>query len=255
MSKNILENIFHKKNKQGKKTIMPFLPAGYPNKKKFWDYIKEMDECGADIIEIGVPFSDPVADGPVVEKASNIALENGVNLEWILEGLNKNKKDLSCEVVLMGYCNPFFKYGFEKLAKGLKESGASGIIIADLPLEESIPIKPIFDSHNISLIYLVGLNTYSIRLEKYSKLTSGFVYFVSVLGTTGARDRLPEELKQKLKSAREIFDLPLAIGFGIKSPSQLIEINPYIDGIVFGSSIIEHITNGKDIKEFFKVWI
>ncbi len=118
-------------------------------------------------------------------------------------------------------------------------------------MEESIPIKPIFDSHNISLIYLVGLNTYSIRLEKYSKLTSGFVYFVSVLGTTGARDRLPEELKQKLKSAREIFDLPLAIGFGIKSPSQLIEINPYIDGIVFGSSIIEHITNGKDIKEFF----
>ena len=255
MSLNKFEKIFQNKQKKGKKAIMPFLPAGYPEKKKFWEYIREMDQLGADIIEIGVPFSDPVADGPVVEKASNVALKNGVNLKWIIDTLKEHKSSLDCEIVLMGYCNPFFKYGYEKLAKDMRNAGVSGIIIADLPLEESIKIKPIFDACDISLIYLVGLNTSKQRLEKYAKLASGFVYFVSVLGTTGARDKLPEELKEKLKLARDIFDLPISIGFGIKSPSQVREIEAYIDGIVFGSSVIQHINKGKDIKDFFKSWI
>lgn len=251
---NVLEEVFYKKQKMGKKALMPFLPGGYPNKETFIKYIQEMDKF-CDIIEIGVPFSDPVADGPVVEKASNIALENGINLEWIFDTLNDFKGKLQSKIVLMGYCNPFFKYGWENVAKDAKDAGVSGIIVADLPLEESNEIREMLNRYNVSLIYLVGLNTSKERMEKYSKVSSGFVYFVSVLGTTGVRDRLPEELVDKLREAREIFSTPIAIGFGIKSPEQINEIKGYVDGVVFGSSLINHIDNDKDIESFFHSWM
>ncbi len=252
--KNPLETLFKKNKDLDKKTLIPFLPAGYPDKEKFWQYIHQMDHLGADIIEIGVPFSDPVADGPVVEKASNVSLKNGINLRWILKELKEHKKDISAEIVLMGYCNPFFKFGWENLALEAKEAGVSGIIIADLPIEESFEIQEILKEQNISLIYLIGLNTSKERLKKYAKRATGFVYFVSVLGTTGTRDVLPPELKEKLKIARDIFPIPMAIGFGIKSPKQLEGIGGFIDGVVFGSSLIKHIDSKKDIGEFFEMW-
>ncbi len=254
MSVNSLEALFIQKRQLGKKCLIPFLPGGYPDKKKFWELLFSMDRCGADIIEIGVPFSDPVADGPVVEKASNICLENNISLSWILDELKSNRDKLNSEIVLMGYCNPFFKYGWEKLAKDAKKAGVSGIIVADLPLEESMDIRTLLTEHHISLIYLIGLNTSLHRMEKYAKVAQGFVYFVSVLGTTGARDNLPKELQDKLIEAKKIFPKPLAIGFGIKSPSQTKEIEQWVDGIVFGSSLIEHIDRYKEVETFFNNW-
>ncbi len=249
-----LEDRFKEKNLQGKKALIPFLPAGYPSLDRFWDYIYEMDRLGADIIEIGVPFSDPVADGEVVERASNVALENGVNLKWILKELKKRREDLGCGIVLMGYCNPFFKYGWEKLAEEASEAGVNGIIIADMPLEESLDLRVMLQKKGISLIYLVGLNTSLERMRLYSEKILGFVYFVSVLGITGARDRFPLKLKTKLKEARKLFSSPLALGFGIKEPSQLKEIDKWLDGVVFGSALIQHINKRGEIKSFFEKW-
>ncbi len=250
---NVLEEVFYKKRESGKKALMPFLPAGYPDKESFVKYIEEMDRF-SDIIEIGVPFSDPVADGPVVEKASNIALENGVNLPWIFDTLKYLKGRVKSKIVLMGYCNPFFKYGWEKVAEDAKDAGVVGIIVADLPLEESDEIRKILRAHDINLIYLVGLNTSNERMKRYADVCSGFVYFVSVLGTTGMREKLPDELIDKIKQARQIFSIPIAIGFGIKSPKQIEDIYEFIDGVVFGSALINHIDEKKDVKGFFELW-
>jgi len=254
MSINSLEQKFRQNTEKGRKTLIPFLPGGYPTKEKFWEYILAMDRLGADIIEIGVPFSDPVADGEVVERASNVCLKNGINLVWILNSLKHHRKKLSSEIVLMGYCNPFYKYGWEKLAKDASSAGVSGIIVADLPLEESENINSSLKSYGISLVYLIGLNTSLERMNKYASVSTGFVYFVSVLGTTGAREKLPEELKEKIRLAREVFSQPIALGFGIKEPSQLREIKDWIDGIVFGSSLIQHIDDKAEVESFFKKW-
>ncbi len=255
MSRGCLEDRFRQKNITGKKALIPFLPGGYPSLERFWDYIYEMDRCGADIIEIGVPFSDPVADGEVVERASNVCLSNGVTLGWILEELEKRRAELSCAIVLMGYCNPFFKYGWERFAQHASGAGVDGVIVADLPLEESEGIREVLHKRDISLIYLIGLNTSDERMELYSRVEEGFVYFVSVLGTTGARDRLPLELRKKIARARQIFSCPISLGFGIKDPSQLKDIAPYINGIVFGSSLIQHIDETGEVESFFKKWI
>ncbi len=248
------EGVFKKKAQDGKKAIIPFLPGGYPSLERFWDYIVEMDECGADIIEIGVPFSDPVADGEVVERASNVALSNGVSLGWILEGLSRVRERISTPVVLMGYCNPFFRYRWERFARDAAGAGVDGVIVADLPLEESSEIEEILLAEGIELIYLIGLNTSTERMQMYASHSRGFVYFVSVLGTTGIRESLPAELQERLTRAREIFSCPISLGFGISSPSQLGPIASLIDGIVFGSALIRHLDEKGEIRSFFERW-
>ncbi len=239
-------------NKAGRVGLIPFLPAGYPNKERFFDEIKELDQGGADIIEIGMPFSDPVADGPTVERASLKCLDMGVNLSWILDELAQRRFDAG--LVLMGYLNPVLQYGLEKFAKDAAKAKICGIIIADLSLEEALPLKTALCAENISLIPLVGLNTPKERMELYAKDATGFAYFVSVLGTTGARAALPDEIKKKLSLAREVFDIPIALGFGLKHPDQLKELDGLVDAAVFGSSLIDFIDEGGSSAKFMERW-
>ncbi len=239
-------------NKAGRVGLIPFLPAGYPNKERFFDELKELDQNGADIIEIGMPFSDPVADGPTVERASLKCLEMGVNLTWILGELKKRHFDAG--LVLMGYLNPVLQYGLEKFAQDAAKAKVSGVIIADLSIEESGPLKDALNAENISLIPLVGLNTPQKRMELYAKDATGFAYFVSVLGTTGARAALPDEIKTKLSLARKVFDIPVALGFGLKHPDQLKELDGLVDAAVFGSSLIDFIDKGGSSAGFMERW-
>ncbi|MDY7000386.1 MAG: tryptophan synthase subunit alpha [Thermodesulfobacteriota bacterium] len=234
--------------------MIPFLPAGFPDKNRFWDELLELDKSGADIIEIGVPFSDPVADGPVVEQASLECLERGVNLSWIFEELGKRKGEFQAGLVLMGYYNPFLQYGLEKLAKDAAEAGVAGFIVPDLPLEESKEMKAALSTHGLDLIPLVGLNTSKERLSLYADSATGFAYFVSVLGTTGVRESLPHEIRQRLGLAREAFSIPLALGFGVKTPDQLLEFTDLVDAVVFGSALIRHVRAGKGAAEFMAAW-
>ncbi|WP_320174512.1 tryptophan synthase subunit alpha [Maridesulfovibrio sp.] len=239
---------------EGRLGLIPFLPGGYPNRDQFWKEILELDENGADVIEIGMPFSDPVADGPVVEAASLKCLEDGINLKWILAGLSEHRAKISAGVLLMGYYNPVLQYGLEKFAKDASASGVNGLIIADLPYEEGVEFRDLLAKYDIALIPLVGLNTESDRMALYSKGGNGFCYYVSVLGTTGGTATLPEEVKQGLAKAQEVFDIPVALGFGLKDPSQLKELEGLVDAAVFGSALIKHIDSGKSSAEFMKVW-
>lgn len=238
----------------GRKTLIPFLPAGFPDMERFWNELRELDAAGADIIEIGIPFSDPVADGPTVEEASQECLQRGATLGWLLDGLKRERARLRAEVVLMGYVNPFWQFGWERLASEAAEAGVAGLIVPDLPLEESEPIEPILEERGIVLLRLVGLNTSLERMRLYAEKARGFVYFVAVMGTTGSRDAFPPQLLERLQKAREIFSQPIALGFGISRPQQLEPLQECIDAVVFGSSLIQHLRGGGTSREFMARW-
>ena len=233
---------------------IPFVTAGFPSPEKFWDVLIELQENGADIIEIGVPFSDPVADGPVIEEASRKALEAGITLQWILDGLRQRKGKFTARLVLMGYMNPFLRYGFERLAKEAAEVGVYGFIIPDLPLEEATPYRTILKNHGIHLIPLIAINTPPERMKAYAEVSTGYVYLVSVLGTTGERSTFPPELAAAIREARKHFTIPIALGFGFSHAKQLdaIPVEDHPDGIIFGSALLRHLAAGNSAAAFMQ---
>lgn len=258
MSTNILTTRILTARAKGRLALIPFLPAGYPDKSRFWDEIDALDANGADIIEIGMPFSDPVADGPVVEHASLKCLDAGVNLKWILAELASRKGRYQAGLVLMGYLNPVLQYGLSAFARDAVSAGVHGVILADVPFEESGDVRAAFAPHGLTLIPLVGLNTTPERMALYGAEAKGFAYFVSVLGTTGVRSAfdtgLPPQVKDGLKAAKAAFPVPVALGFGLKHPDQLKELDGLVDAAVFGSALIRHIDQGGDSKGFMQVW-
>jgi len=236
--------------------LIPFITAGYPTLDAFWISLKELDDNGADVIEIGVPFSDPVADGPVIEAASQQALANGVTLTWILDGLRARRGQFKAKIVLMGYLNPFLQYGFGRLAEDAADIGVYGFIIPDLPLDEDAEYRDTLSAKGIHLIPLVAPNTSLERMRQYAAVASGYVYVVSVLGTTGVRQGLPADVRETLQRARQAFDLPLALGFGFSDPSQLdaIPLSDRPDAIIFGSALIRHLGDGGSAAAFMQRW-
>ncbi len=251
---NILTQKINQALQQGRKALVPFVPAGFPDRDSFWDIILDLDKAGADIIEIGVPFSDPVADGPVVENASIRCLKQGVNLAWIIDGLLEYRKRISSGIVLMGYFNPFLQFGIEHLAKQGSKAGVNGLIIPDLILEEALPYINTLQEKDMALVPLVGLNTPKERMIQYAEKNPAFVYLVAVLGITGTKAGATELLRKKLQEARESFDCPTALGFGLSARSQLDTIEDLVDAVVFGSALIEHIDSGMSVIDFMAGW-
>lgn len=241
---------------EGRLALIPFLTAGFPSPERFWDVLAEIDAAGADVIEIGVPFSDPVADGPVIEEASREALAQGVSLKWIIDGLLARKGEYRARLVLMGYVNPFMQYGYERLAKDAAEAGVCGFIVPDMPLEEAGAFRAAVKPHGISIVTLVGLNTSLERMQSYAAGSEGFVYIVSTLGTTGGTNNAIDHVADTVRNARKAFTLPLALGFGLKHPSQLDVLPPDArpDAAVFGSALLKHIADGLPVAEFFAPW-
>ena len=253
---NLLEEKIRKATAAGRPALIPFLTAGFPNQTDFWPTLMELDENGADIIEIGVPFSDPVADGPVVEDASRRALSDGVGLSSILEELIERKGLIQSGVVLMGYLNPFLQYGYEKLARDAARGGVHGFIVPDLPYEEAGPMRDALKKEGIALIPLVGPNTSAERMALYDSEGDGYVYVVSVMGITGERTDIAPQVTETMRRARSVFKLPLALGFGLREPSQLEALpqDAQPDAVVFGSALLKHIDAGNSAAEFLARW-
>ena len=248
-----LETAIRKANEAQRKALIMYLPAGYPTLSTFWDELAAIDAV-ADVIEIGVPFSDPVADGPVIEAAGLACLEAGVTLAWILDELRQRKGLFRCPLVLMGYYNPFLQYGLERLAKDAAAAGVSGFIVPDLPYEEAAPMRKACAAMGLDVIPLVGLNTSPERMRAYAQEARGFAYMVSVLGVTGERRSLPPELMAQLEQAKKAFSIPLAVGFGISRPEQLAAFGEYIDAAVVGTALVRHIGEGGTAKEYMTRW-
>jgi tryptophan synthase alpha chain len=251
---SVLEQRIRAANEQDRKAVIPYLPCGWPDRERFWAEIEAMDAVGADVIEIGVPFSDPVADGPVIEEAVNVCLASGVTLAEIIEGLAARKGRLSAGLVLMGYVNPFMQYGWQRLARDAAKAGVNGLIVPDLPYEEADEVREILCAEGLDLIPLVGLNTSAERMALYAANASGFAYFVSVLGTTGARESLPGEVREGLALARRSFSVPVALGFGIRTPEQARAAGE-ADAVVVGSALVTHVGQGGGAAEFLRPFL
>lgn len=277
MSASLLTEIIKKNQSEGRLTKVPYIPAAFPQADNFWDTMKELDANGADIIEIGVPFSDPIADGPVVAAACQQALANGGDLDYIFDGLKQHRSGLKCGLILMGYVNPFIQYAWAEaaektkggtvaemvaeslrlLAVRLAEAGVNGLIVPDLPLEESAPWLKALSARGLDLIPLVGPNTSLEKMRAYAQSgVGGYVYVVSVMGTTGVRAGLPPEVENTLLRAREAFDLPLALGFGLSSLQQVQAIGQAArpEAAVFGSALIKHLEKGGRAADFMASW-
>ncbi len=254
---HILEEKILAAKRSGRTALIPFLTAGFPTVDTFWSTVRELDACGADIIEIGVPFSDPVADGPVVEAASRKALSYGVTLQGIMDLLGEHKGEVNAGLVLMGYMNPFLQYGFERFAREAERVGVKGCIVPDVPVDEAEEMRTLLKAHGIALVPLVGPNTSEERMRLYADVSEGYVYVVSVMGTTGERGALPPEVPDVIARARRVFSLPVALGFGLKRPEQLAGLHDAVrpDAAVFGSSLLRHLEEGKSAASFMEQWV
>lgn len=251
-----LEERIRAANDQKRYALIPFITAGFPTRDKFWNSLYELDLAGADIIEIGIPFSDPVADGPVVEEASRRSLAAGMNLYEILKELKKRKGEIKAGLVLMGYMNPFLQYGLSRLANDAHEAGIEGLIVPDLPYDEHGPLKNELEKKDIALIPLVGPNTTPDRMALYAKDAQGYVYVVSVMGITGERKKIAAHVGQLIDRTRQSFSIPVALGFGLRNPEQLeiLPVNSRPDAAVFGSALLTHLDNGGEAKTFMEAW-
>ncbi len=236
---NRIDKVFRKLRKRNECALIPFVTAGDPDPDTTVDVVVNMAEMGADIVELGMPFSDPLADGPTIQAASFRALEGGMNPEVYFELVTRIRKETEIPLVLMGYYNPVLKMGLRTFAAKAAGVGIDGTIIPDLPLEEADEWRKEARDAGLANILLVAPNTPERRLKKIVKASKGFTYYVSVLGITGARTELPPELAHGLKRARACSSKPVAVGFGISRPEQVRGLRDVADGVIVGSAIVK----------------
>ena len=244
-SKYIEERI--KAPKASGPALIPFITAGYPNAEDFKQTLFEISKK-ADVIEIGVPFSDPMADGVTIQRSSHMAIENGVTLKWIFNELKEI--NLDTPIVLMSYLNPLYVFGMEELTKASLESGVDGFIVPDLPIEESKELNDRLSEAGLALIQLVTPATPKDRIEMITNQSSGFIYAVTIKGVTGGEDALSADVTDYLKQVQEIAKIPVCAGFGIREKSDVEMLANHVDGIIVGSAIVETIEQGNSPTEF-----
>lgn len=232
-----------------KKALMPYITAGDPDLDLTEEIILTLDQNGADLIEIGIPFSDPLLDGPVIQESSQRALQSGTSLKKIFVLLGRLKERIKAPYLLMGPYNPILSYGKEKFINDAIEAGVSGVIIPDLPYDQDTQFYQDLKRSNISPVLMVTPVTKEKRLNLYNQNASGFLYCVSLLGITGTKQGPDEEIKIYLERVRRYTDLPLALGFGIDGPEKAKKVLEYVDGIIIGTALIRIIEKYSKDKE------
>jgi len=220
------------------KTFIAFVTGGDPSIEKTKEFVLEMIRAGADLIEIGIPFSDPIAEGPVIQEANNRALAAGATVEKLFNLVAGLRKETSVPLLFMTYLNPVFHYGYDAFFKRSSEVGLDGIIIPDLPFEEQAPVKEAAGKFGIDLISLIA-PTSEARIKEIAKTASGFIYLVSSMGVTGIRGKITTDLDSITKAIKSVSSVPLAIGFGIHTPAQAAQMAKIADGVIVGSAIVK----------------
>ena len=225
---------------------MPFLVAGDPTLEITGDILLTLQKKGADFIELGIPYSDPLADGPTIQLSASRALKSGTNVKKVFSLLESLKDKISIPIIIFTYFNPVLNCGFEAFCKMSSDVGISGLIIPDLPLEETSEFSQIAKQFNLDLILLVAPTTPIERMKTISKRTKGFTYLVSVTGVTGERNNLENRVANLIKNLKEISDNPVAVGFGISSPENVKQVKKWgADGVIIGSALVKKIYESK----------
>lgn len=238
---NRIEDKFRELKTKGKKAFVAFITAGDPDISTTKSLILKFEDLGVDIVELGVPFSDPLADGPTIQKASVRALKNGIHLHSVLELVSQVREKINLPIVLLSYYNPIFRYGEKMFVKDACGCGVDGVIIPDLPPEEGENLIHLAREWNLATILLLAPTSTPERIKLISRSCSGFIYYVSVTGVTGAREKLPSKIRQDVKLIKSVTDRAVCVGFGISSCLQAARIAQFCDGIIVGSAIIKRI--------------
>ena len=236
-----IEKTFKKLRTQNKKAFIPYIMAGDPSLEKTKELVVLLEECGADIIELGVPFTDPLADGPTIQRAAERALKNGVTLRKVIALVKDLRVKTKVPLVLMTYYNPVFKYGEEKFINDAKDAGVDGVIIPDLPPDEAGELIKISKKAGIALIFLLAPTSTEDRIKKVAAASKGFIYYVSMTGITGAQILLDDSIGKSINKIRSITDKPVAVGFGVSTPDEARAVSGVSDGVIVGSAIVRKI--------------
>lgn len=232
--------------KEKRKAFIPYITCGYPNISFTEKILLEFNKLNIDIIELGIPFSDPLADGPTIQKASQIALLQKITLEKVFNLVISLKDKIDVPLVLMSSFNPIYKYGVDEFIFSCKKSKIAGFIIPDLPPEEAKEINIKAKEEDIDMIFLLSPTSSKERIKLISQKTTGFIYYISVTGVTGARKKLPKEIEKAIKKIRKYTNLPICVGFGISKPAHLKTLSNICDGVIVGSAIIDLIEKNKE---------
>ncbi len=247
---NGLEHIasaFKAAKTEDRAALMPYFTLGYPTPEMSLDIVEAIAGAGADLIELGVPFSDPLADGPTIQHSTQVALKQGVNAAQCIEMVaDLRARGVVQPLMLMGYINPILAFGVEHFVAEAAKAGADGFIVPDLPPEEAAGIEAACQSHGRALVYLLAPTSPPERIELLANRSTGFLYLVSLTGVTGARDTLPPHLADFVQRVRTVARTPLAVGFGISTPEQARAVGQIADGVIVGSALIKATGQGKD---------
>ncbi len=240
MSKR-LNNIIKQKCIQNKKLLSVFITAGFPEKSDTVEIILSLADTGVDFIELGLPFSDPIADGPIIQASSQKALDNEVTIEDLFKYVETVRKKSPIPIILMGYLNPLHSYGIRKAIKVSHQAGIDGWIIPDWPLEESKDYLPLLEKNDLDLIHLIAPNTATARIKEIDQISTSFIYCVAYTGVTGKDNRPTRKTIAFFENIQKFLQHPLMIGFGIKSQQDFITYTSYSDGVIIGSAFIKMI--------------
>lgn len=254
MSKAMLDNAFQTVSQAGEKAFVPYIMAGDGGLDSLNERIQFLADSGATAIELGLPFSDPVADGPTIQAAGIRALEAGTTVRAVLDEVAKEKASRHVPLVIMTYLNPVFAFGVEDFASACAAAGISGLILPDLPLEEEGLVVEALQKHEIALIRLVALTSTPERIRALAERAEGFLYAVTVAGTTGERATFVDQLGTHLQELKKISNAPVLAGFGVSTPAHVKELSQYCDGVVVGSKIVDalHQGNRQQVEELIR---
>jgi len=235
---NRIKRTFHDLRKSKSKAFIVYITAGYPSMSLTEKLVLQLEESGADIIELGVPFSDPMADGLTIQKSSERALKAGTTLKKILKSVKNIRRKSQIPIVLMSYLNPIYHYGVKRFVRDAVRSGVDGVIMPDLPPEESGEFEKAAEGDDFCIIFLASPTSTAGRIKNIAKHSKGFIYYVSLTGVTGARNALPSHISRNIKSIKRITGKPVCVGFGVSNEKQARNIARIADGVIIGSALI-----------------
>ncbi len=235
----------------GRPALVAYITAGFPQRESFIDQLRAV-MTAVDVVEIGVPFTDPMADGTTIQRSSRAALAQGVSLQWILSELSGAQPLGATPVLLMSYLNPLLAYGLDRLPTDAARAGVAGFIVPDLPFEECAQLRAALDAKGLALVQFVTPVTPDDRMQMLCRASTGFVYAVTMTGTTGKNVTVPPEILEYFSRVNRSSPIPICAGFGIRSRDQVALLSPYVDGIIVGSALVEVIERGEDPAAFLR---
>ncbi|MGM8365455.1 tryptophan synthase subunit alpha [Virgibacillus sp. W0181] len=254
MGKERIKHMFQQKLNANENLFVPYIMAGDGGLERLEERMLFLQDCGVAAIEVGIPFSDPSADGPTIQEAGQRALKNGITLTDIMQTLEKFKEKRKIPTVIMTYVNLIYRYGIEQFALDCKKVGVDGVIIPDVPMEEEELISEVFQKHAIAFVRLAALTSPPDRIKQIAERTEGFLYAVSVTGTTGARATHQDSVYTYLEDLKKHSSVPVLAGFGVSTPEQAQKLSKHCDGVIVGSKIVDlfHQNRKEEVKELIK---